>query len=211
MRLSDSFRGELKLITSNLLEASSGKKLKTILITSSRRGEGKTTFSLSMAKKLATVDHLKVLLIDANIHSPLLHRIFGLPLGPGILDVINHQLPVQKVIRETNINGLSLMTLGKHEVNTSKHLLDSHFKALFTDLAGDYDYIIADGSAVLGAPETIMICSIFEAILLVVECELTKAPVVASAKDKIKAANGNLLGAVLNRRKFYIPNKFYGQ
>jgi protein-tyrosine kinase len=211
MSLSDSFKNEMKLIASNLLEASGGKNLKSFLITSSRNGEGKTLVSLSMAKRLAEEEHLKVLLIDTNIQSPILHEIFDLALAPGILDVINNDIPLKDAIQKTDINGLSVLTLGENRAYTTKLLRKAHFETIFKDIAPEYDYIIADGSSVLGASEVIMICSIFQAVLLVVECELTKAPVVANSKDRINAAGGNLLGVVLNRRKFYIPDKFYGK
>lgn len=210
MELAGSFAGELKLLGSNLLEASSGKKQKTFLVTSSRNGEGKTLFSLSMARKLVRDDHLKVLLIDTDTQSPMLHKIFNLPASPGILNVIDNQLPIRDAIKPGDVEGLSILTIGKSTSKTNKHLRDDHLEKLFADIIDEYDYIIADGGAILGASETIMICSIFEAILLVVECSLTKAPVVANAKDKIISAGGNLLGVVLNRRKYYIPNRFYG-
>lgn len=211
MSFADSFKDELKLIASNLLEASAGKKLKTFLITSSRNGEGKTMFALSMAKRLAAEDHLKVLLIDTNIQSPRLHDIFNLPISPGILDAFNNNIKLKDAIQKTSTKGLSVLTLGNNTSNTSQHLRNHRIEHFFTDIYEEYDYIIADGGSVLGASEIIMICSLFEAILLVVECELTKSPVVKNSKDRIIAAGGNLLGAVLNRRKFYIPDKLYGR
>ena len=210
IELADSFRNELKLLESNLMEAFDGKPLQTLLITSSKSGEGKTLAAVSLARKFAIENKYKVLLIDSNIPSPNLHNIFDIEQQPGLAELLNSQDELANVCHKTDNQYLDVMPLGLPKGNMSHIIKDGKFEQLINQLKETYDYILVDTTFVLGTSEVSLICSLFDATLLVVECETTKWQVVKTAADKLKSANGNLIGTILNRRQFYIPQFFYG-
>lgn len=208
--LADSFKRELSLLESNLVEASAGKRIKTILVTSAKQGEGKTLAAISMAKKLAEQDNLRVLLLDGSLYNPMLHTAFSMEPSPGFAELADKQVTLEQAIRATSINNLSLLSVGEFGEHTNHKIRDFHYQDFLKQVSQDYDYVIADSGAVLGSSEVILLCSIFDATLMVVECENEKYQLVKSASDKIIAAGGNFLGTIMNRRKFYIPKLFYG-
>lgn len=208
--LADSFKNELKLLESNLMEASDGERVQSILVTSSKSGEGKTMSAISLARKFALENNYKVLLIDSNIQSPKLHDVFSLPIQPGLSECLNGNAEISQACHSTNNENLEIMPLGIPKGHISQIIKDQKLEKLIAELKADYDYIIVDSTYVLGTSEVSMICSIFDATLLVVECESTKWQVVKTAADKLTSSNGKLLGTILNRRQFYIPQFFYG-
>lgn len=207
--LADSFKNELKLLESNLLEASDGKRLQTILVTSSKSGEGKTLSAISLARKLAIENNYKVLLVDSNIQSPKLHEIFSLPIKPGLSECLNQSVEFKQACYDSDNENLYVMPLGEPRGHITQIIKDENLTKLLTELKSHYDYIIVDTTYVLGTSEVSLICNLFDATLLVVECESTKRQVVKTAADKLTSSHGKLLGTILNRRQFYIPQFFY--
>ncbi|WP_372768104.1 tyrosine-protein kinase family protein [Pseudoalteromonas sp.] len=210
LEIADSFKNELKLLESNLMEAFNGDRLQTILVTSSKSGEGKTVTAVSLARKLALENNYKVLLVDSNIQSPKLHDIFSLPIQPGLSECLNGDADTRQVCHPSDSNNLHVMPLGVPKGHISQVIKDHKLDDLIVELKSLYDYIIFDTTYVLGTSEVSLICSAFDAILLVLECESTKWQVVKTAADKLTSSNGKLLGTILNRRQFYIPQFFYG-
>ncbi|MFY8350753.1 CpsD/CapB family tyrosine-protein kinase [Pseudoalteromonas sp. SSM20] len=208
--LADSFKNELTLLESNLMEASDGERVQSILVTSSKSGEGKTLSAISLSRKLALENNYKVLLIDSNIQSPQLHEIFELPLQPGLSECLNDSVNIKQACHTSDNSNLDIMPLGRPKGHISQIIKDNKLNNLITELKSQYDYIIVDTTYVLGTSEVSLICGVFDAILLVVECEATKWQVVKTAADKLTSSHGKLIGTILNRRQFYIPQIFYG-
>jgi len=209
LSLSDSFSRELQQLKSNLRELSHGKPTKQILITSSRPGEGKTLAAISIAKTLAEGENIKVLLIDINFKSPVLHEVFNTAQSPGLADMVIGQTERENYCVNTSIPNLDLLPIGSPQSNTSWLYAANNFSTSLNSLTEYYDYIVADTNSFLGTSEVSMICPFFDTVLLVIECESTKWQVVKTTADKIENAGGNLLGTIMNRRKFYIPRFFY--
>lgn len=210
LALASKFSNELRLLESSLIEINQGKMLKSFCITSSKQGEGKTLIALSFAKKLAEQDKQKVLLIDGNSERPVLHDVFEKPLAPGLCELANEMATSEEAIHTTSIENLDFLSFGISQRKLSHNMRSEQYKTLIASLSDNYDYIIMDTNAVLGSSEVSMVCPLFDATLLVVECESTKRQVVKTAADKIIASGGKLLGTVMNKRRFYIPRFFYG-
>ena len=210
IKLADAFKNELTLLESNLLEAFEGERLQTLLITSSKSGEGKTLAALSLARKFALENNYKVLLIDCNIQSPKLHDIFKLPLQSGLAECLNGNANITEALHKTDNENLDVMPLGIPKGHVSQIIKDDKLGSVLSELKASYDYIVVDTTHVLGTSEVSLLCNNFDAVLLVVESERTKWQVVKTAADKITSSDGQLLGTILNRREFYIPQFFYG-
>ena len=209
LKLTESFAGALSQLKSSLIEAANGKTIKSIMITSAKSGEGKTLAAISIAKTLAKGKEAKVLLIDVNFTSGHLHEIFNTPQQPGLADMVLNQASREQTCFATPIDNLDILANGQQQQSTTWVFDSDNFANSLNALAEHYDYIVADTNSMLGTSEAGLICPFFDAILLVVECEVTKWQVANTAAEKINNAGGNLLGTVMNRRKFYIPRFFY--
>lgn len=202
---------ELASVEGNLLGAAKGKEIKTIFVTSCHPGEGKTTAAVSMAYSLVTEAHARVLLIDANPHAPKIHDHFGVGISPGFSDFVLSDAQHASFICKTEYDRLHIIPSGSSSIKKSDMLDSGTFKSRLDAVKLDYNYIIFDGHSVFGASEVSHIAKHCDGILFVVECERTKWEVLQEAKDKISNIGGNIIGAILNKRKYYIPRKIYGK
>ncbi len=210
LTLSRSFSSELNQLKSNLIEAAEGKQVKLMMVTSSKSGEGKTLSAINIAKTLAGSKGVRVLIIDANFRSPKLHEIFDTPQQPGLADIVLEQSSFKDCCHPTKIDNLDVLSNGTPQNNNSWLCDSESFENTLNSLSTEYDYIVVDTNSFLGSSEMSLICHLFDAVLLVIECEMTKWQIADTTAEKIKKAGGNLLGTIMNRRKLYIPRFFYG-
>ncbi len=204
-------KGELSSIEGNILSNSNNKQVKTILVTSSSRGEGKTFSAVSLAYSLSKMANTKVVLVDGNLHTPKIHELFNIDVSPGLSDLCLNGANGYEVFRETEFENLSVLPRGKRIDNTLEVFRGQSFREKLRQLKNQYDYVIVDGHSVLESSDTSMIAKFFDGIILVVECEKTKWQVVNLVKEKITNTGGEFLGVVLNKRKYYIPKILYGK
>lgn len=201
--------GELHAIKGNLLSVSKNKKIKTILVTSSKPAEGKTVTAINMACGLSEAK-AKVMLIDGNLQKPCIHKMFNVSETPGLSDIFtSNQEFNNDVLRETEYKRLSVMPCGTKIDNTFDVFKIDAFKEKLDSMKKDFDYVILDGHSILSSSDVPLVAKHFDGIIMVVECEKTKWEVVQQAKEKLNNVGGNILGIVLNKRKYHIPRIFY--
>ncbi len=199
---------ELASAEGNLLLAGPG--LKTLYVTSCFNGEGKTTAAVHLAMGLAGQSDKRVLLVDGSTRSPRLHELFGAKASPGLTDWRAESAAADDVCQATEHSKLWLLPHG--DARDRGAALEQ-----LTALAGSetlrsrFDYLIFDGDSVLGSSQVSLVARAFDGILLTVACEKTKWEVVQQVREKIEQGGGQVLGVILNRRKYYIPRFFYGR
>jgi capsular exopolysaccharide synthesis family protein len=202
---------ELSSLEGNLLSVAKGKDVKTIFITSCHASEGKTISAISMAYALAAQANAKVLLIDGNLYSPMIHELFNVEPAPGLTDLLLFAMDTTNVIRSTEFAHFAIMPCGSDVFNKFEIFESEVFRKKLTSLRQTFDYIIVDGHAVFGSSDPAHIAGYFDGIIFVVESERTKWEVLQEARQKISNAGGNILGVILNKRKYHIPEKLYGR
>ncbi len=202
---------ELGTIEGNLLSAAGGNPAKTILVTSSRPGEGKTTGSMLVAQALASHAKARVLLVDGHLRSPAIHDLYQIAPEPGLADLIAGTSTFEQVIRPSEHRNLSLLPCGSNPSECADSLEASAFDVVLRDLATRSDYLVFDADSVLASSDGWVLGKFFDGVLLVVECERTKWEVVDTSREKISRAGGTVLGVILNKRKYYVPKALYGR
>lgn len=202
---------ELSTVEGNLLSAARDREVKTILVTSSTNFEGKTVSAIHMAYGLATETNAKVLLVDANLHSPKLYELFDVDSSPGLSDLFISKTEFSDVIRETEDKNLMIMPHGTEITNILDVFRSKFFKEKLDFLRQNFDYVIFDGGSTLGSSDASVIAKHFDGVILVVECEKTRKEVFLQAKEKINNVGGHVLGTVLSKRKYHIPKILYGK
>ena len=194
----------LEGLSGSLLNASGGNSVRSLLVTSGRDGEGKTTMAVGIAAALARQSRNPVLLVDVNFRHPALATWFGVASEPGFREFLTSQTG-EEIFHATGESGLFMLAAG-HRGSLPELLaaLPLKLKALLERFA----YIVLDGDSTLTSSDTALFARHVDGVVLVAECERTKRGVIVQAQARL---GGHLLGVALNKRKLYIPGVFYGK
>jgi capsular exopolysaccharide synthesis family protein len=168
---------------------------RSLLITSSRQGEGKSTTALALAADFASIG-LKVLLIDADLRRPSLHRVVGGHNDAGLSDVLGDAALDDVVQRFENIDFLAS---GRTSSNPAE-VLSSGRVAEFIDRSSQtYDMIILDGPPVLGLADAPQLARVVEGTLFVVEASKSQRSHIQAALRRLRAVNALIFGIILTK------------
>ncbi|GAB7078482.1 tyrosine-protein kinase [Megalodesulfovibrio paquesii] len=200
---------EMSMVEGNLLSA--GKGARSLFVTSSFKGEGKTTAALSLAYGLTINGSSTVLLVDGNSCSPVLNQLFQLDNSPGFTEFLQGNAQLADLIHGTEIRNLAVMSFGASGFDLASILKGNLLQDRLASLLEHFDYVIMDGCSVMTSSEANVMAGQFDGIALVVECEKTKWEVVQSAVERLRLTNGRVLGVILNKRRYYIPASLYGK
>jgi len=185
-----------RLLRTNILFAAQLHARKTIVVTSAAPGEGKTTTVANLGVTFAR-DGKRVLLVDCDLRRARLHRVFRLPIAPGLLDMLpeSGRLPA---IRSTQIEGLFLLTRGTAPENGAEVLRSGRMLALLEELSDHFDLIIIDTPPVLAVADAVMLGAVADAVVLVIRAGRTERGEVQHVVQQFTAVGAPLAGAVLN-------------
>ncbi|MEX3618255.1 CpsD/CapB family tyrosine-protein kinase [Paenibacillus glucanolyticus] len=174
------------------------QELKTIVVTSSQAGEGKTTTISNLAITYAQ-EGKRVLLIDADLRKPSLHRVFSLPNHQGLSTLLTGLTNIQDSIQETVISPLSLLTSGPVPSNPSDLIDSSVMKELLNDLKEQYDVILIDTPSVLTVTDSVIVSALCDGVVMVVASGKVRKDHLKKAKEQLDHVNAQILGVVLNK------------
>jgi capsular exopolysaccharide synthesis family protein len=193
--ISESYRS----LRTNISYASThDKKIKSLLITSSQPGEGKSTTAANLAIAFAQL-RKKTLLVDADLRKPVQHNVFSFPRGPGLSEyIIGEVIELNSIIHTTKIENLSILTAGGLPPNPSELLGSDAMSTLVDQLESEWDIVIFDSPPIVAVTDASMISGELDAIALVVKAGQTERSAVDRALDTIKNVKAPLIGAILN-------------
>jgi len=173
---------------------------KTLLVTSARPSEGKSTTAVALATNFAQLG-LRVLLIDADLRNPSLHKSFpgAAPCGlSNYLTSRSNALP-KGAFQETEHPGLTLMPSGPMPPNPAELLAGPKMPLLLQVTAGRFDIVVVDGPPVMGIADAPLLASIASGTLLVIEAGRTRRGVTMTALKRLHYARAQMIGALLNK------------
>jgi len=196
---SSTWAESFKLIRTSLLLSRGGNAPKTILVTSMVPKEGKTTTSINLAISLAQTGS-PVLMIDADMRKPRLHKTLGLANTSGLSQLLAGQEKIQNdaIIKDPN-TGVSLLPAGPTPPNPAELLGTETFSNLLARLGRDYDYIILDSPPVFSATDSLVVSSQVDGVVLVVAAGETSYDAVSKGIRNLTSVGGKILGMVLNK------------
>jgi len=206
-----SVREECEKLKNNILSIKSETPIKTIMVSSPIHGEGASTVALNFAETLAVDKALKVLLVDGNFRAPSIHKSFDMEKDHGLSDLIIGEAEVGDVIKGTDTPNLFVVTSGTNEVNPAKVFESRKFKDLIEKLTEKFDYAVFDSAPVNASPDASILASHMDGVILVVRAAKTRWEVAQKAKWQLEMTHSNILGVVLNRKKYIIPNFLYNR
>ena len=184
---------------------------RVIMVTSSVKGEGKTTITASLARIMAMGEADKILLVDCSVKNPNLHELFGVENKMGIVEYLEGSAEFKDVVKPVDQGVLDLVTAGiLKEFSLAHSLFNSDRMEQFVKEAAEaYDYVFIDTAAVLEAPETAIIGSFVNGSIMMINSGKTKREVIKRALLMVEKLEGKFIGTVLNRKKYYIPDFLY--
>ena len=212
---------DLQVLQENIEALRSQGTFKTVLFTGAVRGEGTSTMAANWARLLArdrmtglplgALDDAAggILVIDSNLRRPVLHSLFDLDRKRGLTEVLQGELKLDQVLKGTPRRDLWVVTAGKPAANPADHLGSPVMKALLDECRQRFDFIIMDSAPVTLYAETLALAKQAEAIVMVVRAGKTRWEVALSARNQLQKVNSRILGVVLNRRSYIIPEWVY--
>jgi capsular exopolysaccharide synthesis family protein len=181
---------------------------KAVVVTSAQPLEGKTTTACNIAMALA-YGGARVLLIDADMRRPGMHRSLRLTNERGLSQILTGQARVRDVIQRTTDPNLLAITAGKTPPNPSELLASERMKTLLANLAhGPFDWIIVDTPPVLAVTDAVVLAPAVSGVAFVVGSEMTRRRLAERALETITASHPKTIGVVLNKVDF-ARNKYY--
>lgn len=181
-----------------------------ILVTSAIGQEGTSTVARNIATALGQGGSERVLLVDANLRTPSQHTAFDLDRSGGFSEVLQGALSLASAVKDENIgSGIALMTSGAPVKSPSQILKATTVQGAMTALQTLYDWIILDCPPATIYPDVASLGTACGGAILVVRAESTRSEVAEEARGILEGTGTDVLGAVLNRRRFHIPQYIY--
>ena len=182
---------------------------RTLVVTSSVPGEGKTTFSINLA--LAHSHTKKTLLIDADMRRPAISK--GLQVAPGakgLSNFVSGTAALQECLVPIEDSDLVLMPAGAVPPNPLELLLSQRFKDTLHELEKHFDVIVIDSPPVELVSDAMVLATMSQGVIYVARAESTPHQVARKGIQRIKRAGGQIIGVVLNQFDVQKAEKYYG-
>lgn len=195
----------------NILNVNRSADLKTIAFSGTDAGAGTSTLSYNLAMVLSwdLLDR-KILLVDANIDRPSLHKVFDLPAAPGLLDVLTGNVDLSEITRTSAVrSNLDLITIGRldHEVISPFDL--DQFSRFLEKVESLYDYILFDSAPALQSSHSRVLSGKVSGTIIVAAANQTRFEVASKLFRQMNYDGTKVVGGILNKRLWAIPRAIY--
>jgi non-specific protein-tyrosine kinase len=188
-----------RMVRSNIQFMSVDQPTKSIVVTSSGPGEGKSTTVANLGIVMAQAG-LKTVIVDADLRRPTQHEIFQVPNLGGLTDLLcSSGSEVQSYLRQTNVDNLSVMISGVLPPNPAELLSSQRMKQLIAQLSEVADVVIYDSPPVLLVTDATVLSNRVDGTILVTKAGKTRHGVVRQAVSVLRQAGAHLLGSVINQ------------
>jgi protein-tyrosine kinase len=189
-------REQFRTLRSHLYQIRDKQPLRSILVTSSLPGEGKTFVANNLAHALARQQNCRVLLIDADLRRPDLHPGFGAPSSPGLAEYLKGEIPETTVIQRGLPEYLCFIAGGSKPQNPAELIANGRLKSLLQTIGPGFDWVILDSPPTLPVSDALMLAELCDGVLTVIRAAQTSFD--SAQKSCQQLREKNLLGVALN-------------
>lgn len=186
-----------RMLRTSVLLSTAGNPPKTILITSSQPGEGKTTTAVNTAISLAQLG-AKVLLIDADLRRPTVHKTFKLQHARGLSSFLSGRSRVEDMIIKLSVPNLSILPAGPIPPNPAELISSDRMKEMLRSLGETYDHIVIDSPPLINVTDPVILSTMVDGSIIVVQAGRSTKDLVRRARQELSGVGARVFGVVLN-------------
>jgi len=203
---------EFRRLARNIRYRGNPSEIKSFLVTSAMKGEGKSFIAARLAIATAKRESdKKVLLMDCDLRRPVIHKLFGIKRRPGLSSFITERRGMNEVIYGTELDNLSLIPSGRLTNSPVELLIRA--KDVFDECKNKFDIVICDSPPVVPVDDVGIIAPYVDGVLMVVLAGKTDKMVVKRATEILIDAKAKILGSALNnfhgRLPYYYDYRYY--
>jgi polysaccharide biosynthesis transport protein len=204
-QMAESYRA----LRTSLLLSSLGAPPKVIMVTSALPQEGKSTTSINCAVVLAQKG-VRVLLIDADLRRPSIHKTLGMGPRSGLSNVLTGSATLEQAITRTPVlPNLHILPAGTPPPNPAELLASSNMRDVLLELREQYDHIVLDTPPALSVTDAVVLSPRTDAIVLVIRSGHTTKQALRRARDILMQVNAKVSGVLLNAVDLSSPDYYY--
>jgi capsular exopolysaccharide synthesis family protein len=205
-----SFGEAMRGIRTNVQFSSAEEGSRSLVVTSSQPGEGKSVMASNLAVSFAQAGK-RVLLVDADMRKPRQHEIFGVVSDPGLSNVIAGTAKAVDAVVKTPTQNLWLLPAGFIPPNPAELLGSSRFGEILGNLMAHFDWVVFDMPPVHAVTDASVIAHLMTGVVFVVGSEQTTRQSAQRAVEQLEGAQATILGAILNRVNVSSNPYYYAQ
>ncbi len=187
-----------RILRTNILFALRDQPFKTLMVATGRPGQGATTTICNLAIALAQIGK-RVILIDADMRKPSLHKFFGVSNDIGLSTLLQGKCKLTDVLRKTDIENLVVIPGGPQPMNPSELLGSERMRELVEMLEEHCDLVLFDTPSTIVFSDGPMLASWIDAVIMVVSANQAPRGTETQTRDLLRKAKANILGVVVNR------------
>ena len=190
-------------------------KLKIILVTSTQQNEGKSTVASNLAISFSKLPNKKILLIDADLRNPSIHRVFSIGNSDGMMSILKGDKDLKSTVYNLNEN-LDILTTGVIPPNPDEILVTDKMKEFIQQIKEKYDYIFIDSPPIGIVSDASLLSQLSDGVIFVRSSGEVETDFAKLAKEKLMNVDAKILGAVLNKYEShnddyrYYYSEYYG-
>jgi succinoglycan biosynthesis transport protein ExoP len=204
-QMAESYRA----LRTSLLLSNLGAPPKVIMITSALPQEGKTTTSINSAVVLAQKG-VRVLLIDADLRRPSIHKTLGMGPHTGLSNVLTGSATLENAItRSSVLPNLFILTAGTPPPNPAELLASANMRDVLAQLREEYDHIVIDTPPSLSVTDAVVLSPRADAVVLVIRSGQTTKQALRRSRDILTQVNAKVVGVLLNAVDLSSPDYYY--
>ncbi len=205
---------EIRRVLQNLARQQREPDTKVYLVTSARRGEGKSTLTGLLAAVSSRIFQKRTLVIDGDLRRPVQHHLMGVSQRPGLVELLRGNTPFEAVLKPTPIPQLTVIPSGRWSGSVSQAYNDDRFREILDGLRGSFDRIFVDAAPVVPVVEPMLMAEHADAVLLVAMAGETPVTMVRRMVQIISPLSSKVAGVILNNASeglpYYYDYKYYG-
>ena len=186
-----------RALRTSVLLSSAGHPPKTILVTSGRPGEGKTTTAVNTAISLAQLG-ASVLIIDCDLRRPKVHKVFGISHVHGLSTYLSRDAELSSLIHSLPVPNLSLLPCGPTPPNPAELISSEKMREMLTLLSEQFDHIIIDSPPLINVTDPVILSTMVDGVIMVVQAGRSTRDVVRRASQELTGVGAKVFGVVLN-------------
>lgn len=202
------FTRELGTLRATIEQLLPGRQQRTVLLAGAVEGEGSSTIACAFARLLAEDDRLRVALVDADLRG-VRRRLPTLDQENGFPGVLAGQCGAEQALIGTTLPNLVILPGAISAESPLRLCTPENCRTALDYLRRHFHYVIIDGAPLLEAPEMMALAAQVDGTMLVVRASRTKREVVQRALETVEKFHGHVLGAILNRQQYVIPEFIY--